>query len=214
MISVFPWTAAAGAAFAVAGGGACALAATKLSNRRVPFVVGIAACGALATWAWFVIPETLPFLIALALAWCLLVLAAVDALSFRLPDIITWPLVAGGFAALLPFGNLDQNLIDHLIGAAIGYGAFAMIRWSYRAVRGREGLGLGDAKLLAAAGAWLGWAPLPTVVLIACAGGFVWFALAAWRHRGKPSDGRIPFGVALCLAIWIVRLYGPLQISL
>jgi leader peptidase (prepilin peptidase) / N-methyltransferase len=212
MISTFPWTAAFGGLFAVAGGSAGAFAATALSKRPVSFVAGVAACGVLAFWTWLVVPELVAFFITLALGWCLLVLAAVDALSFRLPNILTWPLVAGGFAALLPFGDLHQNAIDHLIGAIVGYGAFAAIRWSYRAWRGREGLGLGDAKLLAAAGAWLGWAPLPSVVLIACAAAFAWFAADAWLRRGGTSDGRIPFGVALCLAIWIVWLYGPLPI--
>ena len=213
MMSTFPWTVFAGTVFAVAGGSAGALAATKLSKRPVSFVVGVAACGVLAFWAWLAIPELISFLITLALGWCLLVLAAVDALSFRLPNILTWPLIAGGFAALLPLGDLHQNAVDHLIGAIVGYGVFVAIAWGYRAWRGREGLGLGDAKLLAAAGAWLGWAPLPSVVLIACAVGFVWFAAAAWLRRSRASDGRIPFGVMLCAGIWIVWLYGPLPIQ-
>jgi leader peptidase (prepilin peptidase)/N-methyltransferase len=172
--------------------------------------VGIAACTVLAIWAWAANPELVRFLITLALGWCLLVLTAVDALSFRLPNVLTLPLIAGGFAALLPFDDIKQNTVDHLIGAIVGYGVLVAIRWSYRAWRGREGLGLGDAKLLAAAGAWLGWLPLPSVVLIACGAAFALFAVEKWVRRDESFDGRIPFGAALCSAIWIVWLYGPL----
>ena len=71
---------------------------------------------------------------------------------------------------------------------------------------------MGDAKLAAAGGAWLGWAPLPSVILIACAAGFLWVA-AMTMIRGRAAlTERIPFGVALAIGIWVVWLYGPLEI--
>jgi leader peptidase (prepilin peptidase)/N-methyltransferase len=148
------------------------------------------------------------FWITLGLAWTLLTLAGVDILAFRLPDVLTLPLAAAGLLVSL---ILPNDIWAHIAGAAIGYCAFAAIGWAFARVRGREGLGLGDAKLAAAAGAWLGWAPLPSVVLIACAAGFLWIAtMAIMRGRAALSE-RIPFGVALAIAIWVVWLYGPLE---
>ncbi len=101
---------------------------------------------------------------------------------------------------------LSEPLADHAIGAIAGYAVLAGVGWLYRRLRGREGLGLGDAKLLAVAGAWLGWAALPTVVVLACAGGL---ALAAVRLLSRGRTGLaepIAFGLPLCGAIWIVLL--------
>jgi len=151
---------------------------------------------------------TVVFAITLALGWALLTLAAIDILAFRLPDILTFPLAAAG---LLVAQVVAHDLWAHVAGAAIGYCAFAAIAWGFERARGREGLGLGDAKLAAAAGAWLGWMPLPSVVLIACAAGFLWVAsLAIVRGRAALAE-RIPFGMALAIAIWVVWLYGPLE---
>ena len=90
-----------------------------------------------------------------------------------------------------------------------GFAAFAAIAGIYRRARGREGLGLGDAKLLAAAGAWLGWQALPGVVLIAAASGLA-FALATPLGGGKLAwTSRIAFGPHLALAFWLTWLLGP-----
>ena len=89
----------------------------------------------------------------------------------------------------------------------------ALIASVYRRVRGREGLGLGDAKLLAAAGAWLGWQALPSVVLIAAACGLA-LALATALGGGKLGwTSRIAFGPHLALAFWLVWLFGPVVIG-
>lgn len=200
--------AAAIAAFALAGGWSSARAATIFSGRRVPITVSVAVSAVLAGWAANVMGWTPVFVITLVLAWSLLTLAAIDILAFRLPDALTLPLAAAGlFVALI----LPNEIWAHVAGAIIGYGAFAAIGWGFARLRGREGLGLGDAKLAAAAGAWLGWAPLPSVVLIACAAGFLWVgAMATVRGRSALRE-RIPFGVALSIAIWVVWLYGPLE---
>ena len=86
--------------------------------------------------------------------WALLLLIALDARPFWLPDRVTLPLIAGGWivAAL----GLGVSLIDSLIGAAAGFASLWLIGAAYRALRGRTGLGGGDPKLLAAIGAWLG----------------------------------------------------------
>ncbi|MGD0863957.1 MAG: A24 family peptidase [Rhizomicrobium sp.] len=196
------------AAFALAGGWSSARAAVILSGRRFSVAMASALCVALAAWAAAIMGWTVVFAITLALGWALLTLAAIDILAFRLPDILTFPLAAAG---LLVAQVVAHDLWAHVAGAAIGYCAFAAIAWGFERARGREGLGLGDAKLAAAAGAWLGWMPLPSVVLIACAAGFLWVAsLAIVRGRAALAE-RIPFGMALAIAIWVVWLYGPLE---
>lgn len=162
---------------------------------------------AVAVMSILVVPA--PWLAAttFGLGFVLLMLATIDALALRLPDILTLPLAAAGL--LLSWWLPDSPLISHAVGAAVGFLVFYGITVIYRSMRGREGLGLGDAKLVAAAGAWLGWAALPSMVLIACAAGFVWVGLAVAR-RGRSALGeQIPFGVSLCFAFWIVWLFGP-----
>jgi leader peptidase (prepilin peptidase)/N-methyltransferase len=197
------------AVFAGAGGWAAARTATAFSVRPVSVAISTALCAGLAAWAAATMGLTLIFAITLGLGWALLALAVIDILAFRLPDLLTLPLIGAG---LLVSTFVLNDLWPHVAGAVIGYCAFAAIGWVFARLRGREGLGLGDAKLAAAAGAWLGWAPLPSVVLIACAAGFLWVASMAMVRGRAALTERIPFGVALSIAIWIVWLYGPLEI--
>ncbi|HEY1962978.1 MAG TPA: prepilin peptidase [Rhizomicrobium sp.] len=142
----------------------------------------------------------------LLLGWTLLALSIVDLLAFRLPDVLTLPLT--GLGLLLSLSLPDSHPLAHLIGAASGFFALYSVALLYRSVRRREGLGLGDAKLAAAAGAWLGWQALPFAVLIACAAGFILVGVAAILRGRKAFQEEIAFGVPLCLAIWLVWLYG------
>ena len=140
------------------------------------------------------------------LGWWLLVLAWIDWDHLRLPDVLTLPLVVVGLLVTLA---LEPDVVgDHAVAAALAYLAFRGIAWGYRALRGREGLGQGDAKLLAASGAWVGLAGLPGVVL-----GATVFALAVTlggRVLGRHAGGEvpIPFGPYLALATWGVRVWG------
>ena len=89
----------------------------------------------------------------------------------------------------------------------------AAIGLAYRRLRGREGIGLGDAKLFAAAGAWLSWTGLPSVLLLAAAAGLAGHLLAA-RLTGRRLKGReLPFGPYLARALWLVWLYGPVSLE-
>lgn len=90
-------------------------------------------------------------------------LAWIDARTYQLPDVLTLPLIAAG---LVQAATLKGTVVESLIGAAIGYFSFVIIEKSYKQLRGRDGLGRGDAKLLAAGGAWCGWAGLPWIVLM------------------------------------------------
>jgi leader peptidase (prepilin peptidase)/N-methyltransferase len=138
-------------------------------------------------------------LLAAVLGWWLLVLALIDLRSWRLPDTLTFPLILSGILASALHWLPDVSLRQALLGAVAGYVALAAIGWCYRRVRGREGLGLGDAKLLAAAGAWLGAESLPWLVLLAALLGL---GLAFTRSRPVRAETAVPFGPPLALAFW------------
>ncbi len=140
-----------------------------------------------------------------ALGWALLALAWIDQAHFWLPDVLTLPLVLAGLAAtwwLQPWA-----LTDHAIGAAAGYTLLRAVSWAYRLARGRDGLGEGDAKLLAAAGAWLGWQALPPVLTGAAVAGLAAAGLAMARGRQVGAGTTLPFGPPLAAATWIAWLY-------
>ena len=140
-----------------------------------------------------------------ALGWALLGAAWIDAETFRLPDIITLPLVLAGL--LVTWVCQPEALYGHAAAAALGYLSFRLLNAAYRALRHRDGLGEGDAKLLAAAGAWLGLAALPDVVLGAGVIG-IGMALLLMRASGLRGDQRISFGPALAMAFFVWRLVG------
>lgn len=167
------------------------------------------AAGVVVVWAAFLLEGWL-FWATCGLGWTLLALAAIDLRSFILPDRLTLPLIAAGFA--VAYAIDPAQLPDHLIGAATGFGLLYLIGWLYRRIRGRAGLGLGDAKLLAAAGAWLGWAALPSVLLIAAVTALL--GVAVWRLSGRTlvAADPVPFGAFLAFGFWIVWLYGPLTL--
>jgi leader peptidase (prepilin peptidase)/N-methyltransferase len=136
------------------------------------------------------------------LGWLLLTLALLDWRHFWLPDALTLPLAFFGFT--IGLWATDVILIDRIIGAAIGYLALLAIALSYRALRGRDGLGLGDAKLLGALGAWFGWQVLPFILLIASL-----MAIVVMVATGRATErtARIPLGTFLAVAAlpaWII----------
>lgn len=144
------------------------------------------------------------------LGWWLLALAWIDLRRWILPDALTLPLILAGLLAAVAF---DPDALAHrAFGAALGYVALRLIAWAYARLRGREGLGQGDAKLLAAGGAWLGAMALPQVILLAAVGGLI--AAAALRLSGTPirAHSALPFGPFLALAIWALWLFGPLPV--
>lgn len=148
-----------------------------------------------------------PYWATCLLGWALLALGATDLRHLLLPDILTLPLIGVGLAGAWTFDGAVFG--DHVIGAVAGFGVLATIGWTYERLRGREGIGLGDAKLLAAAGAWLGWPALPGVVLISTVAGSATFAVMAARRRWT-LETPVPFGVFIAGAFWLVWLYGPL----
>jgi leader peptidase (prepilin peptidase)/N-methyltransferase len=136
------------------------------------------------------------------LGWALLTLAWIDAQHWLLPDRLTLPLVVAGLAAALIFD--PSELTGRALGAALGYLALRAVAFLYQRVRGRDGLGQGDAKLFAAAGAWVGAGALPQVILIAALAAL--FAAACLRLSGVRLGpfSALPFGPFLAFATWLV----------
>ena len=128
-------------------------------------------------------------------------ISVIDWRTRRIPDVLSLPLIAAGLLWGHRYG--PYPLSDHLLGALIGYGALAAFGWLYFYTRGHEGLGLGDAKLFAAAGAWLAWPALPTVLLISSLGG-LGYAIAMRIFRADRSNTSIAFGPWIAIATWLV----------
>ncbi|MCP5364169.1 MAG: prepilin peptidase [Hyphomicrobiales bacterium] len=146
-----------------------------------------------------------------ALGWTLLTLSVIDQEHFLLPDALTLPLAVTGLAVA---ADLNAGAIgDHILGAFAGFSFFAAVCLLYRRVRGREGLGWGDAKLLCASGAWLSWQALPTVVAIGAASALIATVIGSVWRRTVSANVPIPFGPHLCLATWLTWLYGPLLLG-
>ena len=142
------------------------------------------------------------------LGWWLLALGWIDLRSWLLPDALTLPLIIAGLAAAILF-HPDQ-LTDRALGAALGYLSLMAIAALYRRLRGREGLGGGDAKLLAASGAWLGAAALPQVILLAALSALATAAGLRLAGVRLGFHSALPFGPFLAFATWVLWLAGPI----
>lgn len=143
------------------------------------------------------------------LAIGLAVLTAIDLRTLRLPDALTLPLAATGlgFAALLGW---EPSLFWRLGAAVVAYVFIWLVAWTYETVRGQAGIGLGDGKLLAVAGAWLGPAGVPSTLLYGCAGALLFVAVRFLGRRPVGPGEPLPFGPFLAAGLWLVWLYGPL----
>lgn len=141
----------------------------------------------------------------------LLVITLIDLEAMIIPNSLNALLVVAGLGLAAAAGQ--ERFLLHLLAAGLGYGAFAGLAWLYRRMRGQDGLGLGDAKLLAAAGAWVGPLGLPSIVLLASLGGLATVGLLRLKGVKLKGTDALPFGPFLALAIWLVWLYGPLGVS-
>ncbi len=183
--------------------GRCRACGAPISPRYP--VVELAA-GALAVAAVWQFGPGAKGLAACALLWALLALAFIDADTQLLPDDITLPLLWAGLAANL-FG-LFVPLASAVVGAMAGYLALWAVYWLFKLVRGKEGMGYGDFKLLAALGAWLGWPMLPQIVLVSsvlgAAGGILMIVL-----KGRDKAVPLPYGPWLAGAGAVALFFGP-----
>lgn len=190
-------------------GGRCAACRAPISVRYPLVEAGTALLSALVVLRLGLSLEAAG---ALLLVWSLVALAVIDLDHQILPDVITLPLLwAGMLLALLgeQSGNflVLADLRSSVIGAMAGYVSLWLVYHGFRLVTGKEGMGYGDFKLLAALGAWLGWQALPLVILLSAAvGATVGIALIVLRGRDRQLP--LPFGPYLAAAGLVALLWG------
>lgn len=144
-------------------------------------------------------------LAALALTWVLVSLTMIDADTQLLPDNMTLPLMWGGL--ILNYFETFITLSSALWGAIFGYLSLWSVFHVFKFLTGKEGMGYGDFKLLAALGAWFGWQALPIIILLSSAVGAV-IGIALILIKGRDKNIPIPFGPYLAIAGWIYMIYG------
>ncbi|AZN37006.1 prepilin peptidase [Iodobacter ciconiae] len=162
-------------------------------------------CAVLTTIAGLHFGVTITAIAAIMLTWFLIALVFIDADTYLLPDNITLPLLWLGL--LFNLNNVFVPLDQAVIGAIAGYLLLWGVYWLFKLITGKEGMGYGDFKLLAALGAWFGWQALPSIILLSSvSGAIIGIALAilAKRGMGKP----MPFGPYLSIAGWLTLLIG------
>lgn len=189
--------------------GRCAQCGAPI-GLRYPIVEAFTGLASLlVAWRFGVTPEAAA---ALVFTWTLIALAVIDIDHQLLPDVLTLPLLWLGLVLSLWHASMGGEVLfieprEAIIGAAAGYLSLWSVYHLFRLATGKEGMGYGDFKLLAALGAWLGWQMLPLIILLSAAvGAAVGIALMVLTRRGR--DVPIPFGPYLAAAGWIALLYG------
>jgi leader peptidase (prepilin peptidase)/N-methyltransferase len=182
--------------------GKCSACKAPISARYPVVELVTGALSALLVWqfgsGWMGL-ATLPF------AWLLIAMTLIDYDTKTLPDDLTYPLLWLGL--LVNLNGTFVPLHDAVIGAMAGYLALWSVYWLFKLATGKEGMGYGDFKLLAALGAWLGWAMLPTIIILSSVvGAVVGLSLIVFAKRAR--DNPIPFGPYLAAAGMIALLYG------
>lgn len=156
-------------------------------------------CALMAMLCYSLHPESLPLALALFLYfWFALALSVIDSQHFLLPDKLTLPLLWTGLLFNVLSGTIPCE--DAILGAIAGYLILWLIYWLVWLVWHKEGIGFGDFKLLAAAGAWTGWHSVPVILYAASVLG-VFYGLLLWL-KNRRFTGAIPFGPALALCSW------------
>jgi leader peptidase (prepilin peptidase)/N-methyltransferase len=178
------------------GRGRCRTCGGSIDRRHLMIEIAAALIGAVS----FAVAPGPVGIAGAVFGWLLLLLGTLDVEHFWLPDRVTWLLallgIAAGAAGIPPFPN------DRLIGLAAGFVALWTVGALYRLLRKREGLGGGDPKLLGAIGAWLGWAALPYVLLLAGLVGIGAVFMARARGETVVRTTRVPLGALLAVAAW------------
>ncbi|MCC8403417.1 A24 family peptidase [Paraburkholderia sp. MMS20-SJTN17] len=189
--------------------GRCSACGTPISPRYPLLEIASAAFAAGALMAFG--PSLMAFA-AFGLCATLLATSAIDIDTHLLPDSLTLPLLWAGL--IVNFNGMFTNLHDAVLGAIFGYLVLWAVHWIFKLVRGIEGMGYGDFKLLAALGAWLGWPALPQIVLIAAVTGAVIGLVATWRGRMRFEEP-LPFGPFLAAGGALTLFVGtPLYLAL
>lgn len=182
--------------------GACANCKTKISPRYPIIEASTALLGALVFWHFGADAQTL---FGLVFLWSLISLTMIDVDHYLLPDSITLPLMWLGIVANL-FGTYT-TLESSVIGAITGYLSLWLVYWGFKLATGKEGMGYGDFKLLAALGAWMGWEYLPLIILLSSAVGAL-LGIGAIVLLGRDKAKPLPFGPYLAVAGFIAFIWG------
>jgi leader peptidase (prepilin peptidase)/N-methyltransferase len=182
--------------------GRCSACRTLISARYPLVELLVAMLSAAVAWKWGVSMQTLG---ALLLVWMLVVLAFIDLDTTLLPDSLTLPLVWLGL--LFNMNGFLVPLADAVIGAMAGYLILWSVYWLFKLATGKEGMGYGDFKLLAAIGAWLGWQMLPvTLLLSSVVGALVGIAMIVLVKHDRRVP--IPFGPYLAGGGLVALFFG------
>jgi len=183
-------------------GGKCASCKSPIS-ARYPVIEALTALVSVATVALLGPSEAA--LWALLLIWSLVALTVIDFDTQLLPDNMTLPLMWLGL--VLNYFGVLTDFASAFWGAVAGYLSLWSVYWLFKLVTGKEGMGHGDFKLLAALGAWLGWQLLPAVILISSlVGAIVGISLMVFRKHGREVP--IPFGPYLAVAGVVCLWFG------
>lgn len=187
--------------------GRCARCGAGISPRYPAVEAAGGGLGLVIVW---VLGPTWEATAALPMAWTLLALSVIDLERQQLPDALTLPLLWGGL--LLSLVRVDGGVLftdagSSVIGAAAGYLVLWTVYHAFKLVTGKEGMGYGDFKLLAALGAWLGWQALPLIVLLSAATGAI-AGMAGVMLLGRSRHVPIPFGPFLAAGGLVTLLWG------
>lgn len=170
---------------------------------RYPAVELLTAVASVAVAFYF--QPGIPLAGALLLTWILIALTFIDFDKLLLPDQLTLPLLWVGL--ILNLSGQYVALSDAVIGAAAGYMVLWSLYWAFKLLTGKEGMGYGDFKLLAALGAWLGWQSLPLILILSsCVGAILGISLIVIKRHQQGTP--MPFGPYLAIAGWIALLWG------
>jgi len=191
--------------------GRCRHCKSRISARYPLVEIAASVASILVAMTFGFTASTLAFL---AFAWFLLALSLIDLDHHLLPDDLTLPLLwLGLLVSAFNLGLPGVSLFDAVIGAAAGYITLWSLFWAFLLVTGKEGLGYGDFKLLAALGAWLGWqAILPVLLLASLAGAAIGLILIVFGGRERSAP--LPFGPFLAAAGFVMLIWGPQVLAL
>ena len=191
--------------------GRCRHCKSRISARYPLVEIAASVASILVAMSFGFTASTLAFLV---FAWFLLALSLIDLDHHLLPDDLTLPLLwLGLLVSAFNLGLPGVSLFDAVIGAAAGYMTLWSLFWAFLLVTGKEGLGYGDFKLLAALGAWLGWqAILPVLLLASLAGAVIGLILIVFGGRERSAP--LPFGPFLAAAGFVMLIWGPQALAL
>ena len=183
-------------------GGRCANCKTPIS-KQYPLVEALTGLASIACLLKF--GPSFQLVAALVFTWLLIAMSGIDMHTQLLPDELTQPLLWIGL--LLACSSVFVAPVPALVGAMIGWSSLWSVNFLFKKLRGIEGMGGGDFKLLAGLGAWMGWKLLPIIVLLSATVGAV-YGITMVLLRKHERENPMPFGPFLAAAGWIAFIYG------